>query len=92
MRRTDRSQAFYGGARNPNVKALRRILLTYSMYNFDLGYCQVRAWALLPGFEPPSRTFLFCNAHCNELTYSMFGFDLGFSQSLAGSNSLNPKP
>jgi Rab-GTPase-TBC domain len=45
VRRTDRAHAFYAGDRNLHVKALRRILLTYSMYNFDLGYCQVRGRA-----------------------------------------------
>lgn len=39
--RTDRSLPFYDGDDNPNVDILRDILLTYSFYNFDLGYCQV---------------------------------------------------
>lgn len=39
--RTDRSLSFYDGDDNPNVCLLRDILLTYSFYNFDLGYCQV---------------------------------------------------
>lgn len=39
--RTDRSLPFYDGDDNPNVNVLRDILLTYSFYNFDLGYCQV---------------------------------------------------
>lgn len=39
--RTDRSVPFYDGDDNPNVNLLRDILLTYSFYNFDLGYCQV---------------------------------------------------
>ena len=34
---------FYATERGPNVAALRRILLTYAMYNFNLGYCQVKA-------------------------------------------------
>lgn len=38
--RTDRSLEFYAGDDNPNVLLLRDILLTYSFYNFDLGYCQ----------------------------------------------------
>ncbi|KAK8471235.1 hypothetical protein PHAVU_003G167800 [Phaseolus vulgaris] len=38
--RTDRSLPFYEGDDNPNVNILRDILLTYSFYNFDLGYCQ----------------------------------------------------
>ncbi|KOM43540.1 hypothetical protein LR48_Vigan05g114400 [Vigna angularis] len=38
--RIDRSIPFYEGDDNPNVNILRDILLTYSFYNFDLGYCQ----------------------------------------------------
>ncbi len=34
---------FYDGDDNPNVELLRNILVTYSFYNFDLGYCQVGA-------------------------------------------------
>lgn len=41
VRRTDRGHPFFSGERNSHLKALRRILLTYCMYNFDLGYCQV---------------------------------------------------
>lgn len=41
VRRTDRGVPFFAGSRNPNVAMLRRILLTYSIYNFDLSYCQV---------------------------------------------------
>lgn len=41
VKRTDCTHPFFAGPDNPNVASLRRILLTYSMYNFDLGYCQV---------------------------------------------------
>lgn len=41
VRRTDRNVPFFAGSRNPSVAMLRRILLTYSVYNFDLSYCQV---------------------------------------------------
>lgn len=30
------------------LKAMRRILLTYAMYNFDLGYCQGMSDLLAP--------------------------------------------
>ncbi|PIN09992.1 GTPase-activating protein [Handroanthus impetiginosus] len=46
--RTDRSLAFYDGDDNPNVYMLRDILLTYSFYNFDLGYCQGMSDLLSP--------------------------------------------
>lgn len=39
--RTDRTIPFYEGDDNRNVDVLRDILVTYSFYNFDLGYCQV---------------------------------------------------
>ncbi|XP_058115588.1 uncharacterized protein LOC131258346 isoform X2 [Magnolia sinica] len=46
--RTDRSISFYDGDDNPNVTQLRDILLTYSFYNFDLGYCQGMSDLLSP--------------------------------------------
>ncbi|GFS30817.1 RabGAP/TBC domain-containing protein [Actinidia rufa] len=46
--RTDRSLSFYNGDDNPNVNLLRDILLTYSFYNFDLGYCQGMSDLLSP--------------------------------------------
>ncbi|RDX87299.1 TBC1 domain family member 15, partial [Mucuna pruriens] len=46
--RTDRSLPFYEGDDNPNVNVLRDILLTYSFYNFDLGYCQGMSDLLSP--------------------------------------------
>ncbi|MCL7043277.1 hypothetical protein MKW94_003435 [Papaver nudicaule] len=46
--RTDRTVSFYDGDDNPNVRLLRDILLTYSFYNFDLGYCQGMSDLLSP--------------------------------------------
>ncbi|XP_065849467.1 uncharacterized protein [Euphorbia lathyris] len=46
--RTDRSVSYYDGDDNPNVNILRDILLTYSFYNFDLGYCQGMSDLLSP--------------------------------------------
>ncbi|XP_042050877.1 TBC1 domain family member 15-like [Salvia splendens] len=46
--RTDRSLEFYDGDDNPNVFLMRDILLTYSFYNFDLGYCQGMSDLLSP--------------------------------------------
>lgn len=42
VRRTDRAHPFFAAEGGPATKALQRILLTYAIYNFDLGYCQVR--------------------------------------------------
>ncbi|XP_043924008.1 TBC1 domain family member 16 [Protopterus annectens] len=38
--RTDRSNQFFKGEDNPNVEAMRRILLNYAVYNPEMGYCQ----------------------------------------------------
>eukprot|EP00249_Psilotum_nudum_P016251 c25747_g1_i3 orf=143-2287(+) len=46
--RTDRGLPFFAGDDNPNVTILRDILLTYSFYNFDLGYCQGMSDLLSP--------------------------------------------
>ncbi|KAL6127996.1 hypothetical protein ACLB2K_071357 [Fragaria x ananassa] len=46
--RTDRSISFYDGDDNPNVNLLHDILLTYSFYNFNLGYCQGMSDLLSP--------------------------------------------
>ncbi|PKA48873.1 hypothetical protein AXF42_Ash016389 [Apostasia shenzhenica] len=46
--RTDRSIPYYEGDDNLHVTALHDILLTYSFYNFDLGYCQGMSDLLSP--------------------------------------------
>ena len=46
--RTDRVQAHFEGEENANVDLLRSILITYSFYNFDLGYCQGMSDLLAP--------------------------------------------
>lgn len=46
--RTDRTLSYYAGDDNPNLDRLRDILLTYSFYNFDLGYCQGMSDLLSP--------------------------------------------
>ncbi|GAB2232566.1 hypothetical protein Droror1_Dr00011606 [Drosera rotundifolia] len=44
----DRSVSFYHGDDNPNVTSLHDILLTYTFYNFDLGYGQGMSDLLSP--------------------------------------------
>ena len=39
--RTDRTHPFFAGDGNKNVELLQDILMTYIMYDFDLGYVQV---------------------------------------------------
>lgn len=50
VNRTDRSYQFYAGENNPNLNTLFDILLTYIMYNFDLGYVQGMSDLLSPIF------------------------------------------
>ncbi|VDO94938.1 unnamed protein product [Soboliphyme baturini] len=38
--RTDRNHSFFEGDNNANISMLYEILMTYLMYNFDLGYVQ----------------------------------------------------
>ncbi|XP_072889981.1 TBC1 domain family member 17 [Hemitrygon akajei] len=46
--RTDRSNKFYEGNDNPGLVLLNDVLMTYCMYNFDLGYVQGMSDLLSP--------------------------------------------
>lgn len=46
--RTDRTLDFYAGDNNSNLQKLNDILMTYIMYNFDLGYVQGMSDLLSP--------------------------------------------
>ncbi|XP_063359515.1 TBC1 domain family member 15 isoform X2 [Cydia amplana] len=46
--RTDRTHPFFAGDNNPNLAVLQDILMTYVMYNFDLGYVQGMSDILAP--------------------------------------------
>jgi TBC1 domain family member 15 len=48
VKRTDRNLEFYCGDDNPNIDRLQAILLTYVMYNFDMGYVQGMSDLLSP--------------------------------------------
>ncbi|GLV33154.1 TBC1 domain family member 15/17 [Carabus blaptoides fortunei] len=48
VNRTDRTMPFYAGDDNPNLCVLSDILMTYVMYNFDLGYVQGMSDLLSP--------------------------------------------
>lgn len=48
--RTDRTMNFYAEDNNRNLEQLRDILMTYVMYNFDLGYVQGMSDILSPIF------------------------------------------
>ncbi|XP_057692288.1 TBC1 domain family member 15 isoform X2 [Corythoichthys intestinalis] len=48
VERTDRSNPFYQGTDNPGLVLLHDILMTYCMYDFDLGYVQGMSDLLSP--------------------------------------------
>nr|XP_029720113.1 TBC1 domain family member 15 [Aedes albopictus] len=48
VKRTDRAYDFFAGDDNPNLAKLQAILMTYVMYNFDLGYVQGMSDLLAP--------------------------------------------
>ena len=48
VKRTDRNLDYYNGDDNPNIVRLEAILLTYVMYNFDIGYVQGMSDLLSP--------------------------------------------
>ncbi|XP_071942622.1 TBC1 domain family member 15-like [Antedon mediterranea] len=49
--RTDRLHPYYKGDNNPHLEMLYDILMTYSQYNFDLGYVQGMSDMLSPILE-----------------------------------------
>lgn len=48
VNRTDRTHVYYSGENNPHLAQLYDILMTYVMYNFDLGYVQGMSDLLSP--------------------------------------------
>ncbi|XP_014219166.1 TBC1 domain family member 15 [Copidosoma floridanum] len=48
VNRTDRTHAYYSGEDNPHLTQLYDILMTYVMFNFDLGYVQGMSDLLSP--------------------------------------------
>ncbi|XP_017798163.1 PREDICTED: TBC1 domain family member 15 [Habropoda laboriosa] len=48
VNRTDRTHPYYAGDNNPHLAQLYDILMTYVMYNFDLGYVQGMSDLLSP--------------------------------------------
>ncbi|KAM4716854.1 TBC1 domain family member 17 [Anableps anableps] len=48
VNRTDRNNTFFSGSDNPGLTLLHDVLMTYCMYNFDLGYVQGMSDLLSP--------------------------------------------
>ena len=47
VQRTDRSQEFFEGDDNQNLVMMKDILMTYNMFNFDLGKLKFRLKCVL---------------------------------------------
>jgi TBC1 domain family member 15 len=48
VNRTDRNCEYFAGEDNPHLDTLNNILMSYMMYNFDLGYVQGMSDLLSP--------------------------------------------
>jgi len=77
--RTDRTHPFFAGDENRNVELLQDILMTYIMYDFDLGYVQGMSDLLSPllyVMENEVDTF-WCFVGFMKLVKQNFDFDQG---------------
>ncbi|KAH8237780.1 hypothetical protein KR032_000066 [Drosophila birchii] len=77
VKRTDRTLQFFAGEDNPNLSLLQGILMTYVMYNFDLGYVQGMSDLLAPILEMQVNEVdaFWCFAGFMELVLTNFDMD-----------------
>jgi len=77
VKRTDRSLQFFAGEDNPNLALLQGILMTYVMYNFDLGYVQGMSDLLAPILEIQVNEVdaFWCFVGFMELVFTNFDMD-----------------
>ncbi|KAK3886824.1 hypothetical protein Pcinc_009049 [Petrolisthes cinctipes] len=77
VNRTDRNHPFYEGEHNLNVTALHDILMTYVMYNFDLGYVQGMSDLLAPILYVTQNeaTAFWCFVGYMDMVYRNFDMD-----------------
>ncbi|KAH8328448.1 hypothetical protein KR067_009567 [Drosophila pandora] len=77
VKRTDRSLPFFAGEDNPNIALLQGILMTYVMYNFDLGYVQGMSDLLAPILEIQVNEVdaFWCFVGFMELVFTNFDMD-----------------
>lgn len=77
VNRTDRNHPFYEGDHNANVSLLHDILMTYVMYNFDLGYVQGMSDLLAPILYVTQNeaTAFWCFVGYMDMTYRNFDMD-----------------
>ncbi|CAL4077272.1 unnamed protein product, partial [Meganyctiphanes norvegica] len=77
VNRTDRNHPFYEGEHNANVALLHDILMTYVMYNFDLGYVQGMSDLLAPILYVTQNeaTAFWCFVGYMDMVYRNFDMD-----------------
>ena len=89
--RTDRTLPFFAGENNPNGDLLQDILMTYVMYNFDVGYVQGMSDLLAPilcTMEDEVDAF-WCFVGFMDLVYTNFDLDqAGMKRQLQDLNKL----
>lgn len=91
VKRTDRTQEFYAGDDNENLGFLQDILMTYAMYNFDLGYVQGMSDLLAPILCVMNNEVdaFWCFVGFMELVYTNFDMDqAGMKRQLQDLNNL----
>ncbi|KAG7165407.1 TBC1 domain family member 15-like [Homarus americanus] len=85
VNRTDRNHPFFEGEHNPNVTLLHDVLMTYVMYNFDLGYVQGMSDLLAPILYVTQNeaTAFWCFVGYMDIVYRNFDIDqYGMKQQL----------
>ncbi|XP_071514624.1 TBC1 domain family member 15 isoform X2 [Panulirus ornatus] len=77
VNRTDRNHPFFEGEHNTNVTLLHDVLMTYVMYNFDLGYVQGMSDLLAPILYVTQNeaTAFWCFAGYMDMVYRNFDVD-----------------
>lgn len=91
VKRTDRTEEFYQGDDNENLGFLQDILMTYVMYNFDLGYVQGMSDLLAPILCVMNNEVdaFWCFVGFMELVYTNFDMDqAGMKRQLLDLNNL----
>ncbi|XP_069168545.1 TBC1 domain family member 15 isoform X2 [Procambarus clarkii] len=77
VNRTDRNHPFFEGEYNVNVTLLNDVLMTYVMYNFDLGYVQGMSDLLAPILYVTQNeaTAFWCFVGYMDIVYRNFDMD-----------------
>lgn len=77
VKRTDRSMTYFAGDENKNLMVLQDILMTYVMYNFDLGYVQGMSDLLAPILiiQQNEVDAFWCFVGFMDMVYSNFDID-----------------